>query len=216
MDWLADNLYWVEEDIDGRGKVVVAKSDGRYKRSLITDLENPTSVAVNPQQGKMFWSNSGRNAKIETSWLNGLHRETLVGENLGHPTGLSVDVAMDGAVYWADAKFDTIESVYHDGSARRTLIKGAGVKHPVALDVFESYVFWVTRDTGEIIRQDKFGSGVPVVIARDLLNPSDVKGLFIVFFFNCSSIAWFQFITRLGTTQRPLIHASLVFVPISV
>ena len=44
------------------------------------------------------------------------------------------------------------------------------------MDVFENYIFWLSRDTGELIKQDKFGRGVPVVIAKDLVNPSGVKG----------------------------------------
>jgi low density lipoprotein-related protein 2 len=48
--------------------------------------------------------------------------------------------------------------------------------HPISLDVFESTMFWITRDAGELIKQDKFGRGVPVVITKDLVNPSGVKG----------------------------------------
>jgi low density lipoprotein-related protein 2 len=48
--------------------------------------------------------------------------------------------------------------------------------HPISLDVFESTMFWVTRDAGELMKQDKFGRGVPVVITKDLVNPSGVKG----------------------------------------
>lgn len=59
MDWIADNLYWLEEQNDGQGKLVVAKADGRYRRSLITDLQSPTSIAVDPQRGRMFWASTG-------------------------------------------------------------------------------------------------------------------------------------------------------------
>jgi len=101
---------------------------------------------------------------------------TLVREALGHPTGLSIDFAMDHTLYWVDTKLNTIESVHPDGTARRTLARGVQLRHPVASDVFEGYVFWLTRDSGELLRQDKFGSGLPVTLAKDLLNPSDIKG----------------------------------------
>ena len=38
VDWLAENLYWTETDRSNtkpRGRVMVAKLDGRYRRSLI-------------------------------------------------------------------------------------------------------------------------------------------------------------------------------------
>lgn len=63
MDWVGDNLYWVEEEANGLGKVVVAKGDGRYKRSLVTDVSSPTSIAVDPQRGRMFWASSGKNSQ---------------------------------------------------------------------------------------------------------------------------------------------------------
>lgn len=176
VDWIADNIYWVEEGENGNGKLSVAKADGRYKRSLVTaNLESPTSIAVDPQIGEMFWTVTGMHSKIESAWLDGNNRKELVKESLGHPTGISVDFAMGHTIYWADTKLNTIESARSDGSNRRVLVRGAGLKHPVALDVFENHVFWVTRDSGEVMKQDKFGNGDAAIIARDLLNPSGVK-----------------------------------------
>lgn len=48
--------------------------------------------------------------------------------------------------------------------------------HPLSLDVFENYLYWVAGKTGQLMKQDKFGRGVPVIIAKDLVNPSSVKG----------------------------------------
>jgi len=55
------------------------------------------------------------------------------------------------------------------------------------LDLFENQLYWLSRETGELIKQDKFGRGVPVTIAKDLVNPTGVKGkllLDIVIFFS--------------------------------
>jgi len=48
--------------------------------------------------------------------------------------------------------------------------------HPISLDLFENQLYWLSRETGELIKQDKFGRGVPVTIAKDLVNPTGVKG----------------------------------------
>lgn len=50
--------------------------------------------------------------------------------------------------------------------------------HPLSLDVFENNIYWLARDTGVLIKQDKFGRGVPVIISKNLVNPSGVKGKF--------------------------------------
>lgn len=55
FDWVGDNLYWTEIDRSSnthRGRIVVAKSDGRYRRSVVyTGLEAPTAIAVDPELG---------------------------------------------------------------------------------------------------------------------------------------------------------------------
>lgn len=71
---------------------------------------------------------------------------------------------------------NTIESIKYDGTNRKVILRGDKLKHPISLDVFESNLYWITKDTGEILRQDKFGRGVPTIIKSDLLNPLSVKG----------------------------------------
>lgn len=180
VDYVGDNLYWTEADRTGskpRGRVMVARSDGRYRRALVSaGIESPTSLALDPQMGRMFWADAGSAPKIEIAWMDGSKRRPVVTENIRHPTGLAIDHAMDHAIFWADTKLNTIETMRHDGSERRVVLKGDALRHPLSLDVFESSLYWVTRDTGELVRQDKFGRGVPFVISKDLVNPSAVKG----------------------------------------
>ncbi|XP_060535234.1 low-density lipoprotein receptor-related protein 2 [Cylas formicarius] len=180
-DWLAENLYWTETERAGskpKGRVMVAKTDGRYRRALVNvGLESPTSLVVDPQIGRMFWADSGSAPKIEVSWMDGSKRRPLITDEIRHPAGLTVDYAMGHALFWADTKLNTIETMRYDGSNRKIVLRGENLKHPVSLDVFENHLFWITKDTGEIVRQDKFGRGVQVTVQRDLLNPSGVKVL---------------------------------------
>lgn len=179
VDYVGDNLYWTETDRTGskpRGRVMVARTDGRYRRAIVSaGIESPTSLVLDPQMGRMFWSDAGSAPKIEIAWMDGSKRRPIVTENIRHPTGLAIDHAMDHSIYWADTKLNTIEMMRHDGSNRKVILKGDLLKHPLSLDVFESSLYWVTRDTGELVRQDKFGRGVPFLISKDLVNPSAVK-----------------------------------------
>lgn len=180
IDYVGDNLYWTEVDRAGskpRGRVMVARTDGRYRRALVSaGLESPTSLVLDPQMGKMIWADAGSAPKIEMAWMDGSKRRPVVRDSIRHPTGLAIDSAMDHAIYWVDTKLNTIEMMKHDGSNRKVILKGDLLKHPISLDVFESSLYWVTRDTGELVRQDKFGRGVPFIISKDLVNPSAVKG----------------------------------------
>lgn len=179
VDYVGDNLYWTEAERAGakpRGRVLVARTDGRYRRALVAaGLEAPTSLALDPHKGRMYWADAGSAPKIEGSWMDGSVRRPLVTDAVRHPTGLTVDLAGDRRVFWADTKLDTIEVMRFDGSGRRVVARGEALKHPVALDVFQSRLYWVARDSGELLRQDKFGRGVPTVVRRALERPAAVK-----------------------------------------
>lgn len=179
IDWIADNLYWTETDRASskpKGRIMVARTDGRYRRALVNaGIEVPTSIAVDPQLGRMFWADAGSAPKIEVSWMDGSKRRPLITDAIRHPTGLTIDYSMDHTIYWVDTKLNTIESMKTDGTLRNTIIKDERLKHPISLDVFESNMYWVTRDTGEVLTRDKFGRGVEVVIQSNIQNPSSVK-----------------------------------------
>ena len=50
------------------------------------------------------------------------------------------------------------------------------LNRPISVDVFESNMFWVNRESiNSVVQQDKFGRGVPVSIVRQLNNPRTLK-----------------------------------------
>jgi len=167
IDWVGDNLYWAEIDLSKddkpAGRIMVAKQDGRYRRSIISGgvyeniigrfyptvrfplfcffspiyyiysyllvytyiaLDSPSSMVLDPEKGKMFWADVGESPKIEMSWMDGSRRMPLVTTRLHHPTGLTVDTAMDHALYWVDTKLNVIESIKYDQKNRVVVIRG--------------------------------------------------------------------------------------------
>lgn len=178
VDWVGRTIYWMDSDLSStrpKGRIFVSLIDGRYRRTLLSsNLERPTSMAVDPDMGWMFWSDSGSNPKIETAWMDGSKRRIIVGDKIGYPTGLTIDYASDHRIYWCDSKLNTIETAKQDGSNRVVIVSG-DLMHPFAMDLFEDSIFWVTRDSGEIYRQDKHGRGVKVRVKRNVENPTGVK-----------------------------------------
>lgn len=177
-DWIGRNIYWLEVDpADESGNIYVAKSDGRYKRALLPSaIDNPTSLAVNPKLGLMFWTSAGRQPKIETAWMDGSKRRAIVTSGVLRPEAIAIDYSMGDKIYWADSKLNTIEMMDLDGQNRHVVLQGERtVNRPVSLDVFESDLFWVNHGAGDVMRQDKFGRGVPVIISKNLANPKAVK-----------------------------------------
>ncbi|XP_015909717.1 low-density lipoprotein receptor-related protein 2 isoform X1 [Parasteatoda tepidariorum] len=177
IDWVSGHLYWMDTDLSSarpKGRIFVSELDGRYRHAIVTfGLEQPTSLALDPEFGFMFWTDASIAPKIESSWMDGSKRKILVSEQLGYPTGITMDYAGGHRLYWCDTKLDTIESMKMDGTDRVTIL--SGLNHPIALDLFEDHVYWLTRDSGEIWKHDKYGRGVKVRVRKSTENPTSVK-----------------------------------------
>uniref|UniRef100_A0A8C3C9S1 Low-density lipoprotein receptor-related protein 2 n=1 Tax=Cairina moschata TaxID=8855 RepID=A0A8C3C9S1_CAIMO len=160
VDWVGRHLYWTDS---GTNRIEVAKLDGRYRKWLIFSLlDQPAAIAVNPKSGFMYWTDWGRQPKIERAWMDGQQRQTLVSEDLGWPTGLSIDYLNNDRIYWSDSKENIIESMRPDGTDRTIVLHGVG--SPYSLDVFEGHLYWIAKERGEVWKKDKFGSGEKVKV----------------------------------------------------
>uniref|UniRef100_A0A8C0IK70 Low-density lipoprotein receptor-related protein 2 n=1 Tax=Chelonoidis abingdonii TaxID=106734 RepID=A0A8C0IK70_CHEAB len=161
VDWVGRHLYWTDA---GTNRIEVTKLDGRYRKWLISSLlDQPAAIVVNPKLGLMYWTDWGRQPKIECAWMDGQQRRTLVSEDLGWPTGLSIDYLNNDRLYWTDSKENIIESMRPDGTDRTTVLRGE-VSSPYSLDVFEGHLYWISKERGEVWKEDKFGNGEKVKV----------------------------------------------------
>ncbi|CAG5865572.1 unnamed protein product [Menidia menidia] len=167
VDWVGRHIYWTDS---GTNRIEVAKLDGRYRKWLIhSDLDQPAAIVVNPSLGMMYWTDWGKNPRIESAWMDGRHRQVLVREeDLGWPTGLALDYVNGNRIYWCDSKENIIESMKPDGTDRKIVISG-DIGHPHSLDVFEGHVYWTTKEKGEVWKTNKFGTGSKVKVLT--INP---------------------------------------------
>ncbi|XP_044525030.1 low-density lipoprotein receptor-related protein 2 [Gracilinanus agilis] len=160
VDWVGRHIYWSDASTN---RIEVAKLDGRYRKWLIfTQLDQPAAVVVNPKLGFMYWTDWGSQPKIECAWMDGQQRQTLISDDLGWPTGLSIDYLNNDRIYWSDSKENIIESMKHDGTDRRLVSSEVG--NPYSLDVFEGHLYWTSKEKGEVWKEDKFGRGERVKV----------------------------------------------------
>jgi hypothetical protein len=88
----------------------------------------------------LFWTDWGVQPKIETAYLNGENRSTIVSSSLGWPNDITLD-HQSQRIYWVDAKFDKIESTDYSGNNRQQLLHHPGI-HPFGVDILNSWLFW--------------------------------------------------------------------------
>ncbi|XP_051883463.1 low-density lipoprotein receptor-related protein 2a [Pristis pectinata] len=161
VDWVGKHIYWTDSSTS---RIEVAKLDGRYRKWLIYSLlDQPAAISVNPRLGLFYWTDWGIHPKIECAWMDGQHRQVLVNRDLGWPTGLTIDYLNGDRIYWSDSKENLIESMKFDGTDRILVING-DLGNPFSLDVFENHLYWTSKGSGEVWKQDKFGNGQKVKI----------------------------------------------------
>ncbi|XP_012280055.1 low-density lipoprotein receptor-related protein 6 [Orussus abietinus] len=108
-------LFWT--DIGGKMRVMQGKMDGKERIVIATDLEQPTSLALDTDADLVFWA-QGR--LVEFADLNGGNRRTLVSVGQASVSHLAV---LFEYLYWFDRDTQTVERANKTaGTARRTLM----------------------------------------------------------------------------------------------
>ncbi|CAF4051809.1 unnamed protein product, partial [Rotaria sordida] len=180
IDWIGQNLY-VTDLI--HGCIWVLKNDGRYATKLITNIESPWVITVNPILGILYFINyehgpvnnsNERIVAIESAYMNGENRTILVDTDIVYPTDLVIDFYQNYRVYWTDEKKESIESMNYDGTDR-TIIAHIGIHAPHSLDIFGSHLYWINRDNRSLYTIEKFGRGLSTLVIDKLELPLFVR-----------------------------------------
>ena len=141
-------IYWTEQVGRNSGKVSRANLDGSNVRVLATIKGGvPRSLAVDPMQGKLYWTDS--RGRIQRSNLNGKGIRNLI-RNLKSPENITVDVA-GRKLYWTE----------HPGRIRRANLNGKGIENiatglsPVSdIAISGKRIYW-TEGTDGKTRQNR-------------------------------------------------------------
>ncbi|CAF4219247.1 unnamed protein product, partial [Rotaria sp. Silwood2] len=180
IDWIGQNLY-VTDLI--HGCIWLLKNDGRYATKLITNIESPWVVTVNPILGILYFINyehgpmnnsEDRIIAIESAYMNGENRTILIDTDIVYPTDLVIDYYQNYRVYWTDEKKESIESMNYDGTDR-VIIAHIGIHAPHSLDIFGSHLYWINRDNRSLYTIEKFGRGISTFVIDKLELPLFVR-----------------------------------------
>lgn len=153
VDWISNNIYWTDSLYNWIVMAPLESQEKVYRLVVRTDLSDPHSVAVHPEKGYLFWTDSGVVSKIECSDLLGENRITIIDTDIKHPRGLTIDYSEE-VLYWVDSKKDTIESAGFLGNNRRVVaFQSATIFFGIA--VFEKYLFVTEQMQGHLRVYDK-------------------------------------------------------------
>ncbi|XP_062567183.1 low-density lipoprotein receptor-related protein 6-like [Saccostrea cucullata] len=98
----------------------VNNTDTMYKVIIDKHLEQPEGLALDPEDGLLFFSENSPSVRIEKASLDGENRSVIVYRSLLRIMSLSTDTEND-LLYWADLDRETVEVCNYDGSNRTVL-----------------------------------------------------------------------------------------------
>ncbi|KAG5677308.1 hypothetical protein PVAND_007077 [Polypedilum vanderplanki] len=153
-DWIGNNLYYSSSLPKYKISVLKLKGnvdDGPAVKTLINkDFIGPSSIALDVENGKMYWTSFAENynigGKIETAWMDGTSRSTLVSKEndssklIYWPVSLTFDKEKN-TLYWLDALSQTIDSYNLDGK-RDHKQKKLGNSYAQSLTVLSNTIYW--------------------------------------------------------------------------
>ena len=121
-------------------------------------MTNPRGLVLDPRSNQrlMFWSDWGRQPRIERANMDGTNRQAIITTKLFWPNGLAIDLSRQ-RLYFADAHLDYIESCDYFGQQRTQIVANdLAMHHPHSLSFFEDSLFWVDRGHSQLIRASRF------------------------------------------------------------
>ncbi|CAH1788845.1 unnamed protein product [Owenia fusiformis] len=119
IDWISENMYFTSyRKTDGSASLSVATLNGAFRTVLISDsrelLKRPSSLAVHPMSGKIFWANDGdtlyggSKGDINCAKMDGTSRQLLFPNDLvladavNKPRSLTIDYENE-KLYWINS-----------------------------------------------------------------------------------------------------------------
>ncbi|TKC52997.1 hypothetical protein EI555_015648, partial [Monodon monoceros] len=176
VDWIGRNLYWT----DGTAGQILAiqltavwRGKSEYTIVLDDDLNQPRSLALDPLNGLMYWSEIGGEPQIEQAGMDGSSRKILLNQGLGRPTSIALD-KLSWKIFWSDDKFHCIGSVNLDGTGI-SMLQLTQIKSPFLVAVFEDEVFWSEMKTRTVQRMKKTTGKNRAVLIKRLEQPYGLK-----------------------------------------
>ncbi|KAL3848551.1 hypothetical protein ACJMK2_019402 [Sinanodonta woodiana] len=155
VDWVSGNCYWVDTVYGWIVMQAIPKDLSRlnslnpnFKMVVDTYLDIPTGIAVYPELGYLFWTDTGKIPKIERSSLTGKDRKLIVWQGVIWPTSLCIDYSRH-LLYWTDPGRGTVEYSDLHGNGRGIMAYNSESSF-YGIDIFQDVVVLSQWSSGSV------------------------------------------------------------------
>lgn len=166
LDLDAGKLYWCawSGQSPNGGGIYRCNLDGSGQEPIVTGLDRPTRMVLDPEGDQVYWTDSG-------TWL--IQRASTLGLNLAvttlipnpiSPEGLAIDLE-SGYAYWSEFNTGTIKRASLGGLGLDTVVlvddlDGASPPRDLAVDFVAEEMYWTDPVHAKIRKANLDGSGI--------------------------------------------------------
>ncbi|XP_077974467.1 prolow-density lipoprotein receptor-related protein 1-like isoform X1 [Styela clava] len=158
FDWVTGNFYFLD-DIDNR--LFVCDPTGKTCVTILSsNLNNPTGIALDPKEGKIFFTDHGTAPKLERINMNGAERKQLVIMKIVLPLGVTLDL-FGKRIYYVDAHINYVESIDYDGKNRKLIVESESMQNLHRITYFDGYLYATNWQNHSIVKVNVWNGGAP-------------------------------------------------------
>ncbi|XP_062572013.1 low-density lipoprotein receptor-related protein 6-like isoform X2 [Saccostrea cucullata] len=152
FDHVSRNMYWTDALYNWIAVQPVDANDNSVYKVLISEqLSTPGAIAVDPNNGYLFWSNNEATAFIERSDLSGKNRQIIVRNLLWVPDMKCDPDPTQRTLYWADNYRNTLESSDYNGGNRKVIYRSRNINLFITNIVVYRNVICATEYDDELV-----------------------------------------------------------------
>ncbi|KAK3090942.1 hypothetical protein FSP39_015919 [Pinctada imbricata] len=161
VDHINRLLFFTDTGLNAIKTISLDKT--KYQKTIVSgNLDEPRAIAVHPLQRKIFWSDWGKDPKIECAKMDGTGRMVIVNlTERAWPNGLTIDYKAE-VLYWTDGRQNIIESVNLDGTNRRTVLQ-QDTAHYFGITTSGNYLYVTDWSSRYLLRIPKDGGRIQTV-----------------------------------------------------
>ncbi len=165
-------VYWGDQNID---QIIRTNTDASGTE-FISSVQNPSGIAINSSNGKMYFSETGD--IYEADLVDGTGELKTV-DNANQFTRRIVIDHLNQKIYWVNFSLGTVSWSNIDGSEAEDIVTGLSSPWAIDVDPINKKIYWSDTGSDKIQRANLDGSGVKDVItgagwregmALDLIN----------------------------------------------
>lgn len=155
-DSVNQKIYYSDFENSDQGKIWRMNEDGSELQEIVSGISDPYSIALNVDDGKVYWADDAGNVSRANLDGSGLEREFIHIDG-GQLRGIAYD-SKNKVIYFYEVNDENLYAAKADGSGVGKIVEGV-YGYSILVDEVNAKLYYEDRNTPAIMQSNLDGSG---------------------------------------------------------